>query len=80
METEDLNTYIFTFLVDSFAQRVRSKRLDTISAGLMAEGKPDDGVWDSPITEDDLRKGLEKFESRHATVLSLLQERQHALR
>ena len=74
MKTEDLNEYIFTKLVDDYAQRARRTRIEDGLKRQKAEGHADDSIIDSPLTADDLRKGFEMLALRRRVVVDLLKE------
>jgi len=74
MRTDVLNEYIFTKLVDDFAQRARIHRVEAELKQLEGQGITDDTLCDSPLTDDDLRRGLEALEQRRHAVSALLKE------
>lgn len=73
MKTEELNEYLFTKVVDEYAQIVRRRRIEAESK-VLGDSNPSNDIWDSPLTDEDLKNGLELLEQRRHVVSLLLKE------
>ena len=70
METEILNEYIFTSLIEPYVNGVRTKRIES----MIADGVDCEIAYKSPRTAEDRKQAILMIESRRKEYLALLSE------